>query len=99
MIGIYDLLKGQGKYRPDKCALVCEGKRYTYRELNQRINCVAYGLHELGVKKGSRVGLLLTNGVDFISLFYAVIKLGGCITPFNYRYTIDELEQLRSVVD
>ena len=99
MIGIYDLLKGQGKYRPDKCALVCEGKRYTYRELNQRINCVAYGLHELGVKKGSHVGLLLTNGVDFISLFYAVIKLGGCITPLNYRYTIDELEQLRSVVD
>ena len=99
MIGVYDLLLQQGKYRPDKVALICDGNRYTYKALNQRINCIAYGLHELGIKRGSRVGLLLKNGVDFISLFYAVIKLGGCVSPFNYRCTIDELEQLNDVVD
>ena len=98
MFGIYDIFKGHGNKSPNKTALICGKERYTYGQLNRRINCVAYGLHEIGVKKGSRVGLMLYNGVDFVTAFYAGIKLGACVIPFDYRWYTEELLQELTVV-
>lgn len=99
MFGIYDLLAAQGRFRPNKTALIHEGERYSYKELNERVNSFAYALKQHGIGKGSRVGMLLLNGPEFITVFYALIKLGACVSPFNYRYTLAEMEQLNEVVD
>lgn len=99
MFGIYDIFKWHGIRSPHKTALICGENRYTYGQLNRRINCVAYGLHEMGVKKGSRVGLMLYNGVDFVTAFFAGIKLGACVIPFDYRWYTEELLQELTVVN
>ena len=93
MFGIYDMLKWQGKNLPNKTALICGEDRYTYQQINDRINCVSYELAQLGVKKGTQVGLVLHNGIDFVSAFYAVVKLGGCANLFDYRWKKDELRE------
>ena len=44
---------------PDKTAVVYGGVRRTFRELDKRVNALANGLLQLGVKKRDRVGMLL----------------------------------------
>jgi len=72
------------------------GKSLSYREIGQLVENVAAGLQRLGVKKGTKVGLLLPNSPTFIVYFYAVLKAGGTIVNFNPLYTVPELaEQVR----
>lgn len=98
MFGIYDILRFEGIYNPEKTALVDGAARYTYRQLNERINCIAYGLKEQGIGKGSPVGLLMRNEADFVTAFFALIKLGAVVNPFNFRYQINELSLLQEQV-
>ena len=51
------------------------------------------GLQQLGVTKGTRVGLLLPNCPNFIAHYFAAMKLGAVIVNYNPLYTIDELRQ------
>lgn len=95
MFGIYDILKWHAVCKPEKCAVIFEGKHYCYREFNERINSISYGLHSCGIGKGSRVGLLLHNSEKFLSTFFALIKLGACVSPFNFRYTAAEIADLQ----
>lgn len=99
MIGIYDILRERSSFFPDKLAVVSEYESYTYQQLCEYVNCVSYGLHEVGIRRGSRVGMMLYNGIDFVATFYALIKLGACISPFNYRYNVEETSVLQSIVD
>ncbi len=73
------------------CIETESGRRFTYRELNQRCNKTANALSALDVKAGDRVALLMMNGVEFLDSFFAIAKLGGVCVPLNWRLTADEL--------
>jgi fatty-acyl-CoA synthase len=71
-----------------KEAVVFEDRRVTYGELNENTNRVANALKErLGVKRGDRVGCLLTNTVAYYEIAFACAKLGARLVPFNIRLT------------
>jgi acyl-CoA synthetase (AMP-forming)/AMP-acid ligase II len=44
-----------------KTAVICEGRTYTYDELNRIVNRLAHGLLTRGVKKGDRIALMMKN--------------------------------------
>ena len=67
------------------------GRTMTYAELAAEVNRAAKGLATLGVKKGTRVGLLLPNCPAFIVYYYAILKAGGTVVNFNPLYSIPEL--------
>ena len=67
------------------------GKRLTYAEIGQLVERTAAGLQELGVKRGTRVGLLMPNCPTFIIYYFATLKAGGTIVNYNPLYTPDEL--------
>lgn len=67
------------------------GKTLGYSEIGQYIEQAALGLQRLGVKKGTKVGLLLPNSPTFIIYFFAVLKAGGTVVNFNPLYTVSEL--------
>ena len=99
MFGVFELLCVQQKHTPHKTAIVHEHKRVSYQELYQRVNRLAYGLQEIGVKKGSRFGFLFYNGLQFVELFYALLKLGAIAIPFNFRLRPTEIQELILNVD
>jgi acyl-CoA synthetase (AMP-forming)/AMP-acid ligase II len=68
------------------------GRRFTYREMNERTNRIANALTDLGVGFGERVGVLLMNGVEFLETFFACGKIGAVCVPLNWRLVPDELE-------
>ena len=49
----------------------------TYQELNELSDCYARGLHEYGIGPGTRTALMLTPGLDFFAMFFALFKAGA----------------------
>ncbi len=76
---------------PDKVAIVFEGKRYTFSQLNDRVNSLVNALSKLGVEKGDRVAVLQVNCNQCVEAYFAVAKLGAIYVPLNFRVKGDEL--------
>ncbi len=75
---------------PDRAAIIFEGKRYTFSQLNERANRLANALANLGVKKGDRVVLLQVNCNQCAETYFATAKLGAIYVPLNFRAKADE---------
>ncbi len=87
------LVRAAWRY-PNKEAIVCKGKRVTFKELNTRVNSLAHGLMELGIQKGDFVSVILMNCVEFVETYFALAKIGAIAAPINYRLTPSDIEQL-----
>jgi long-chain acyl-CoA synthetase len=67
------------------------GRKLTYREVGRLVERTAAGLQRLGVRKATKVGLLMPNCPTFIIYYFAALKAGGTVVNFNPLYTLDEL--------
>jgi acyl-CoA synthetase (AMP-forming)/AMP-acid ligase II len=76
---------------PDRIAVVFEGRRWTYREFNSRINCFANALVGQGCKKGDRITIMADNCAKYLEAYLAAAKLGMSVTPLNTRLADEEL--------
>lgn len=79
---------------PDKTAIICEGKEYTYKTFNNRINQLANALLDMGIKKNDHVALLLENCNQFMEIYFALAKIGGVLIPINWRLNVKEIEYI-----
>ncbi len=79
---------------PDKEALVYEGKRLNWREVNERVNAVSNALIKGGLKKGDKVALWMFNSDLFVFAFYGAVKAGGVAVPVNFRLAPPEAEYI-----
>ena len=86
---------------PQKEALVYSDRnlRFTYSQLNDRVDNMARGLMELGVCKGTHVGIWATNVPDWLTVLYACAKLGAVAITVNTNYKQSELEYVCSNSD
>lgn len=76
---------------PDNPAISFLGRVTTYAELAAEIDRVAAGLQQIGIKRGTKVGLFLPNTPTFVVYYYAILKAGGTVVNFNPLYTLEEL--------
>lgn len=76
---------------PDKEAILFRDRRLTYSELEKRVDALAYGLQNLGIKQGDVVAILLYNCSEYMEITFAVNKLGAIWLPLNYRLAGEEL--------
>lgn len=87
------LVRAAWRY-PDKEAVVCKGKRVTFKGLNSRANSLAHGLMGLGIRKGDFVAIIMMNCVEFVETYFALAKIGAVAAPQNYRLAPKDIEQL-----
>ncbi|MER6112883.1 class I adenylate-forming enzyme family protein [Streptomyces hirsutus] len=78
----------------DRDALVFEGRRWTYRDLDADVNALAAGLAADGVRRESRVAIVANNVPEFLILSLALSRLGAVFVPLNYRLTPGEVAHL-----
>lgn len=71
--------------RGERVALYCGDRRVTYRELAELSNRIGNVLRELGVEPEDRVLLVLSDGVEFVAAWYAVLKVGA-VSAEVYTY-------------
>jgi len=89
----YILEKNAEKY-PDKEAIIFQDRRLTYKEINERVNSLAKGLLDLGIRKGDIVAILLYNCAEFMEITFAVNKVGAIWLPLNWRLVGEELSYI-----
>jgi acyl-CoA synthetase (AMP-forming)/AMP-acid ligase II len=80
-----ELPRRNARRHPHKISLVEGDKRYTFHEFNERINRLGNGLLDLGVSKGDRVAILLSNCSEYAELYFGLAKIGAIIVPLNFR--------------
>ncbi|WIW50217.1 class I adenylate-forming enzyme family protein (plasmid) [Bradyrhizobium sp. 62B] len=68
------------------------GERATYAEMDRASNRYANALLAFGLRKGDRVGVMLSNRIEFPILWFALAKVGAVMVPINVRYTPREIE-------
>jgi long-chain acyl-CoA synthetase len=76
---------------PEKLALTRDDRAYTYEELNRTVNRMANGLRKLGIQKGEKVALMLTNTESFPISYYGLAKIGAVVVPMNFRLVAGEI--------
>jgi long-chain acyl-CoA synthetase len=89
---LLDYVADLARERPDAPALLFKGATLTYATLERESQAFAAALHDLGVKRGDRVALLLPNCPQFFVAELAAWKLGAIVAPLNPTYTDPELE-------
>ena len=76
---------------PGKVFLQEGDKTYHNESFNRRVNRTAHALTGLGVGKGDRVALLMSNCSAFLEIFFACAKTGAILVPLNFRLAVPEL--------
>lgn len=94
---LHSLLFSSAEKYPGKTACIFYGHQISYAQLAACVRRVASALHEMGLRKGDRVAVMLPNCPDFVISYYAVLSLGGIVVNTNPMYV--EREILHQVND
>jgi acyl-CoA synthetase (AMP-forming)/AMP-acid ligase II len=78
-----------GKYR----------REMTWREFDVKANRFANLLLTRGVKRGDKVAILLMNCLEWLPIYFGILKTGAVAVPMNYRYTSEEIRYCLDLAD
>ena len=85
------ILETRAASQPDHTAMLHNGNRLSYGQLNSASSHLASGLVRLGLSAGDKVALLLPNVPEFVIAYFAILKLGGCVVPLNTMLKASEI--------
>ncbi len=71
----------------------------TWSEFNKKANRFANLLLTRGIKKGDKVAILLMNCIEWLPIYFGILKTGALAVPLNYRYTADEIKYCLKLAD
>ncbi len=79
------------------------GGRYrremTWKDFDTKANRFANLLLTRGVKKGDKVAILLMNCLEWLPIYFGILKTGALAVPMNYRYTAEEIRYCAELAD
>jgi long-chain acyl-CoA synthetase len=80
----YELIENNpaGEYRRDM----------TWRVFEEKANRLANLLLKRGIKKGDKVAILLMNCLEWLPIYFGILKTGAIVVPMNFRYTAEEIK-------
>ena len=93
---LLDYLRDTVAGHADRPALLFNGAKVSYGQLDRLSDALAAGLVELGVRPGDRVALCLPNCPQFLIAEFGVWKAGAISCPFNPTYSDREMEDALS---
>ena len=67
-------------------------REITWAVFNEKANRLANMLKQHGIGKGNKVAILLMNCIDWLPVYFGILKTGALAVPLNYRYSSDEID-------
>ncbi|MGI6092837.1 MAG: acyl--CoA ligase [Veillonellaceae bacterium] len=67
-------------------------REMTWREFDEKANRFANLLLSNGVNKGDKVAILLMNCIEWLPIYFGILKSGAVAVPLNFRYDADEIK-------
>lgn len=74
-------------------------REITWSVFDEKANRVANMLLGRGLKKGQKVAILLMNCLEWLPIYFGVLKAGAIAVPLNFRYTAQEIEYCVKLAD
>ena len=71
----------------------------TWAEFDEKANRFANFLLTRNVKRGDKVAILLMNCLEWLPIYFGVLRTGAMAVPLNYRYTADEIRYCLDLSD
>ena len=80
----YDLVEpaARGHYR----------REITWSVFNEKANRVANALIARGIRRGDKVAILMMNCLEWLPIYFGILKAGALAVPLNFRYSSSEIE-------
>jgi acyl-CoA synthetase (AMP-forming)/AMP-acid ligase II len=83
VIPITEFIAQNAEWYPDKTAVICEDRKLTWKEFNNRANRIANFLINAGLSKGDRVAILSQNCLEYPEMMFGSLKAGAAIVPIS----------------
>ena len=74
-------------------------REITWMDFDRRANRFANLLLSRGVKKGDKVGILLMNCLEWLPIYFGILKMGALAVPMNYRFSQEEIRYCCDLAD
>ncbi len=87
----YEMIEENAKKYKNKPAYFIDNKKITWDRFKKKVDTFSRALHLLGVKKGDKIPLLVTNSLEFIVAMQGIQKIGAVAVPINTFLKEDEI--------
>ncbi|MBE6914921.1 MAG: acyl--CoA ligase, partial [Ruminococcaceae bacterium] len=74
-------------------------RELSWKDFDRRANRFANLLLSRGVKRGTKVAMLMMNCLEFLPIYFGILKAGCIVVPMNYRYSSDEIRYCLDLAD
>ncbi|MDO5416309.1 MAG: class I adenylate-forming enzyme family protein [Lachnospiraceae bacterium] len=74
-------------------------REITWHVFNEKANRFANLLISRGIQKGDKVGILLMNCLEWLPIYFGILKTGALAVPLNFRYSASEIEYCVGLAD
>ncbi|WP_339147445.1 MULTISPECIES: o-succinylbenzoate--CoA ligase [unclassified Sutcliffiella] len=91
MTALPNFLMKRAALTPDRIALEMDDRKVTFRELFRNSIQLSEKLGELGVEKGDRISIFMSNSMELVELLFALKNIGAITILHNLRLTAQEL--------
>ena len=81
---------------PEKIAVVCNNKKITYKELNERANMLSNKIKSIKHKEKDIIGIMMTRSIEMIVGIIAILKSGSAYLPIDPEYPIERIKYMIS---
>ena len=88
----FNLIESAGKDAPYR-------RELTWKDFDRRANRFANLLLSRGFKRGTKVGILLMNCIEWLPIYFGILKAGCLAVPMNFRFSGDEIEYCLDLAD
>ncbi len=88
---LHRLVEDQVQRTPDATAVIFEGEKITYRELNRRANQLANYLTKIGAAPEMLIGICMERSLEMVIGLLGIIKSGGAYVPLDPGYPYERL--------
>jgi long-chain acyl-CoA synthetase len=93
-VNLPTLLENTAARRPSHPAVRFQDQTVTFAELNRRVESLAAGLSAAGLEPGDVCVLMMPNSIHWVTVYYALAKLGSVVLPINFLYRVGELQHI-----
>ena len=74
-------------------------REITWKQFDVEANKFANLLFTRGVKRGDKIAILLMNCLEWLPVYFGILKAGAIVVPMNYRYSSDEIKYCLDLAD
>lgn len=88
----FSLIEGAKSYVPYR-------REMSWKDFDRNANRIANLLLSREIKKGTKVGILMMNCIEWLPVYFGILKAGCIAVPMNFRYSTDEIKYCLELAD